>query len=46
VVGLGEDAYRDSCKKYPLYIISDKTNFPVYYEEHISIFEKYRQKMR
>ncbi len=43
---MGDDAYRKTCRAYPSYTTSEKANFPVYYEEHISIFEKYWRKTR
>lgn len=45
-LSMGEDAYRKSCKAYPSYTTSEKANFSVYYEEHMSIFEKYWRKTR
>jgi hypothetical protein len=43
---LGNDGYKKTCQAYPSYTTSEKANFPIYYQEHISIFENYWLKRR
>lgn len=41
---LGPDIFRSSCEVYPEYTTSNKADMPVYYKEHIQVFEEYWRK--
>lgn len=40
----GEAVYRSTCAVYPDYTISEKADYPVYYKEHMQVFENYWHK--